>query len=136
MAEILTRPKIKYEFTEDGYKMYSLKKPLMFNYKNKLHIINPQDENGVFLFNLASVPWYLKWLHKPNSKQTLYSSIAHDYRYGNRNTSRLEDDLIFLSLTKYEQSLYAKTLGTKIRYFISRWGMFILLRLFGWREKA
>lgn len=142
MTRILTFPKLKFEFKQNEDKLYSLKKPLIIADEDKTIIINPSDHDGVFLFNLASVPFYLRWLHKPNSRQTLYASIAHDYFYCSNKTKRLKDDILFFKLTKSEQKRITEDLPffkkrfTRFRYFITRWALFILLRLFGWLNKA
>ena len=142
MTRILTRPKLKFEYAKEHEKFYSLKKPLLYRYKSELSVINPSDNNGVFMFNLASVPWYLKWLHKPNSKQTLYPSIVHDYKYSDRTTKRLQDDIIFRELTKSEQKYYLSKVKRferfklSARYFITRWTIYFLLRIFGSANKV
>lgn len=134
-------PKIKYHYTseKDGLRYYSLKTPLIYVYKGIEHKID--DEN--FLFNFASVPKALRKFYKPDKKDIKYPSIVHDYDYSDRTTKRLRDDLKIYALQKSEQIKFANMIKNrkdriikKIDYLIQRLSIFILLRLFGWRNKA
>lgn len=142
MNKFETRPPIAFEYKQEKDKYYSLKYKLVYNYNGEEIVANPVDDDGTFMFNLASVPYYLRWIYKPNQKETLYPSIIHDYLYGKKKTSRLKDDLIFLAATKSEQNLYlAKRSGAdkyfhKAKYFLIRWILFGLVRTFGFANKA
>lgn len=153
MTRFLTRPKIRFEFKgEDGFAMYSLKDILAFRHNDDLYVIKPRErhtkDNEAFLFNLASVPKMFQWIHKSDSKQTFYSSILHDYYYSSRVTSRLKDDWLFLVATKSEQNYYLDKIKpkgykekvskiiTSLRYFATRWALFLLVRCFGYWNKA
>lgn len=142
MNKFITRPGIVFEYKKDKDKFYSLKYKLEYIDKDKIYTINPASPGGTFFFNLASVPWYLRWIYKPTQKETFYPSILHDYFYGSKETKRLQDDLLFLRATKSEQEYYLEKhlvhykFLVKSKYFIIRWTMFILLRSFGWLNKA
>lgn len=135
MNRFISRPKLQYEYNT----LYSLKQPLIYEYKEEMNVINPVDENGVFLFDLASVPKIFQWIHSKSSKQTLYASIVHDKDYNIKKISRLEADLKLLSLTKSEQLYFLEKENIehqkafmKARYFITRWLVFFGVRIGGW----
>lgn len=139
MCKILTRPKINFEFKKDKNRFYSLKSPLTYQYEKQIKRVNVKGEDDLFIFNLASVPYYLRWIYKPTNKQTFYPSIIHDYDYTFKKISRLKADLKLFRLQRSEQKFYLKEIEnirtrfvTGVKYFFSRWTLFILLRCFGW----
>lgn len=112
----LNKAKLQFEYEDkDNIKWYTLKEPLIFSSDDEEFIIPV-----LFKTDLASVPYGLQWLFKPNGKYTR-SAILHDYMYSLRTLKRSYCDKIFLKAMKSD--------GVN---FMTRWLFYFAVRCFGW----
>ncbi len=118
----ITKPNFIYEFTgDDGLKKYSMDSDLVFWNGKKQFIAKAVDHNETFITNLASLPKWIHWLIKPDSKYLKYGSALHDFLYDEKDIyKRVDADWTYLQALKVE--------GCP---FVLRWGFFFGVRIFG-----
>ena len=76
-----------------------------------------------FVFDFASIPWYMQWFEQPATGKHRYAALVHDWLYHKGITTRYEADLIFLKLMKQDGVSWLK-----------RNLMFAAVRLGGWKN--
>ncbi len=121
-AVFVNKPKfIKQYRGRDGLMKYSMDSALVFWTGRKQIVIKNMDYNGTFITNLASLPLWIHWLLKPDSKYLKYASALHDGLYDKKNLyKRVYADWTYLQALKVE--------GCP---FVLRWVFFFGVRIFG-----
>ena len=134
ILKFITKAKLRFEYKDsNNIKWYSLKDDLILYIGDKdlsdvksitvkkHEIITVPKDN--FATDLASIPYLLQWIYKPNGKYTR-SAIIHDYLYSLKHTKQTYCDNIFRKAMKLD--------GVK---FHTRWIFYFAVSLMGWRYK-
>ena len=115
------KTKLKVEKVKDN--VYILKEPLIYE-SAKYGTIKVGTD---FATDFATVPKWLHWLFKPQSKGYSKSSVLHDYLYSERKYNKFKADFVFLEAMKEEQ----KGLPNKLKWWATRWTLFSAVFVFG-----